>query len=251
MYNEPRRASVSPSTTHQHSLKDRSFRDIPIHAIMSTTNSRNYSPAASRAASSSATAIKICSAIDPFRKRDSHGNFIKDEKMPVVVSAAFRRIETIADPRNQTNEDSAPSYVTPPHTLSPSPLIKDEGIEETPISSPARNPTLPDIESEDDDWQPQTHSRDEPALPTKRKHQATVETEEDVVPSIETPQSARVTKKANTTEGKAKSATDKGIPRVAKCYNVAKELDKKANAEQARLARAPNKHLAAMNKWDL
>ena len=103
------------------------------------------------------------------------------------------------------------------------------------------SPPSEDEKDEDDNWQPQTHGPDVAPQPSKRKRQATVTDEED-------DEFAKPRRKKTRSATAKKPAKPKATPKVKKpkVYDGAKEFNRIAEAEQVRLANAPNKHIAAM-----
>lgn len=158
-------------------------------------------------------------------------------------------LSSVADPVKQGDVGS--------ETHIPPPITAIEDAEDGLPNSP-RDPTphFSDDGDDDDDWQPQTHGRDETARAPKRKHQATVEDEiaddndgqEEDVPKPKKKAKTKAAKKSEEDgEGKTKRTP---APHKPKPYNAMTELDRKADTRQKRLANAPNKHLKKMGTWD-
>lgn len=167
------------------------------------------------------------------------------------VSDVHQWLDGVPEPVEQGDVDSTPRSPPP---IAP---VEDEPAQGLPKTPRRPNQYFSDDGDDDDNWQPQTHGRDEPARKSKRKHQAMVvdeNTDEDEDQVSDAPQpkkKAKVVKKPKEleepTEAKPKRTP---APQKPKPYDATKELDRKANAEQVRLANAPNKHLKEMGTWD-
>lgn len=106
-------------------------------------------PAVLRTASPSATSLEPLSSEHLLVDEKLHLEAFQDPLAHLKVSVAGNRSDGTTDLCIQEDEVLAVDYITPSHTSSPSPLVKEEVAEEVP--SLPRDPNLVISEGEDDD----------------------------------------------------------------------------------------------------